>query len=98
MFNTIIYQNYDNLKPKERKRKNTFSYATEMLVMLSQIVRIDKFKEKLGLDLDMVLNVKLTDGIAGITKQNDNYYLLFNILYSFFFYYFYISNYAFNFD
>ena len=79
MFNTIIYQNYENLKPKERKRKNTFSYATEMLVMLSQIVRIDDFKAKLGLDLDMALNVKLTDGIVGITKQNDNYYLLFNI-------------------
>ena len=73
MFNSIIYQYYENLKPKERKRKNNFTYATEMLVMLSQIVRIDDFKEKSGLDLDTAQNVKLTDGIVGITKQNDNY-------------------------
>lgn len=78
MYN-LIYRNYDKLKPKAKKNERNFAYHNQMLVQLAQIVRIDDFKDKLDLDLDVALNIKLTEGVVGITKKGDNFYLVFAI-------------------
>lgn len=75
----VIYKNYDKLKPKQKKTERNFSYHNNMLVQLGQIVRIDNFRELLDLDLDIALNIKLTEGVVGITYERDKYQLVFNI-------------------
>lgn len=75
----IIYRNYDSLKPKQKKRERNFSYHNQMLCQLAQIVRVDDFKELLDLDLDVAINIKLTEGMVGITKVLNTYYLVYAI-------------------
>lgn len=79
MLNNILYLNYDKLKPKQKKLERTFSYHSQLLTQLGQILRIDEFNEKLDLNLDVALNIKLTEGVVGITKENDVFYLVYAI-------------------
>lgn len=77
--NKYLLNSYSNLKPKEQKKYNDFSYLTQLQMQVGQIVRITEFESVTGLDFDVVVNIKIDEGIVGITKINDYYFVLFGI-------------------
>ena len=79
MINNILYFDYDKLKPKQKKAERKITYNEMLMIMLGQIVRVDGFEESLDLDLDIALNIKLSDGYTGITYDDGAYRLLYDI-------------------
>lgn len=77
--NNYFLNSYPCLKPKERKKYNDFSYLTQSQIQVGQIVRLSNFEEITGLDLDMIINIKIDEGMVGIARIDDNYYVLFAI-------------------
>lgn len=77
--NNYFLNRYPVLKPKDQKKYNDFSYLTQLQIQVGQIVRLSNFEEETGLDLDLIINIKIDEGMVGISKIDDEYYVLFAI-------------------
>lgn len=76
MFDNFIISNYEEVRdtlrsyplliPSEKNLKR-FDYTLEMINNVNQIVRFDDFFE--GLDQDIFNNIKITEGMVGILKD-----------------------------
>lgn len=76
----FLYLKYKEMKEKTKSIDSDYHYQVDFINALCQVVRIDDFERITdGIDYDLFQTVKLTQGVVGLTKVNDNYYCVFDV-------------------
>lgn len=74
-----VFNHFKDLDYEQKKEIKNVTYNDVVLTMLNEIVTIDDFEEKTGIVLDSAKSVVLTEGLCGIARKGEKYFLVFHI-------------------